>query len=371
VKTLHVVSTLSPRAGGLSKAVLSVAAAQCRAGHPAGILHQGGSDATREALNTYRVFPGLETLRIFNTSPLHPRLAGALEEISPDAVHVHGLWEPLLHRALAWARANGVPSVVTPHGMSSPWQDDRYRLVKRFLRGMGGYERRWRAAVCIHALSDREAAHWHASGFERVRIVPNGLFPEEVESASPAAEWGGPPAGVPYVLFLGRLADQKAPDRLMQAFVEIASRFPDLHVVFAGPDYGLGTSLRRSAAGHGLRDRVWFPGQLDPDAKWTALRGALLLVHPSRNEGHSLVLLEAAAAGCPVLMSTGAGFPELAEAGGSMVYDESREGLAERLGELVDRETLRNTLGEQARAYVSNRYTWPMLLPDWMALYRP
>lgn len=365
LKILHVVSTLSPRAGGLAKAVASIAGVQCAAGHRVQIVQGGGDDGIAAAREAFGAFPGLNGVEIWSRPWWVP---GGTGDFAPDAVHAHGLWEPILHWALARARAAGLPTVVTPHGMSSPWQDRRYRWIKSALRGPGGYRRRWRRATRIHVLSRFEEAHWRRNGYDRLARVPNGLFPVEFEDGHAPPRWAGPPDGTPYILFLGRLAEQKGPDILLEAFMRVAKAVPDVHLVFAGPDFGMERRLRARAAA-GPSARVWFPGRLDTPTKWAALRHAVALAHPSRNEGHSLTLLEAAAVGCPVVMSDAAGFPELAEAGGARTGGVTGEAFAAPLADMIVDGDLHRNMGGRARALVRRAYTWDQLLPGLMDLY--
>jgi glycosyltransferase involved in cell wall biosynthesis len=202
-------------------------------------------------------------------------------------------------------------------------------------------------------------------------MVPNAFFPDEVPSTPTEPFEKGPPPGAPYLLFLGRLSPQKAPEKIVKAFMEVADRFPELHLVLAGPDYGLRPLLCRMISASPLATRIWMPGMLSDAQKWPALKHASLMVLPSRNEGHSLSLLEAAAAGCPSLISRAAGFEELVDAGGAWFFDGSVADLTDKLRQrLVDREQL-SEAGQSAQEFVSRRYTWEVRLPEWMSLYGP
>lgn len=346
----------------------SIAAVQADAGHRVALLQGGGAEATRMAREAFGEFPGFRQVDL-QDSPWWGW--GGRIDFAADAVHVHGLWEPLLQGTLARAQRRGIHTVLTPHGMSSPWQDRRYRWVKAGLRGPLGYERRWRKVSRIHVLSAAEEAHWRQRGINRLSCISNGLFPAEMSESKAPPRWAGPPAGTPFVLFLGRLAAQKAPELLLEAFAEIAAGVPRLHLVFAGPDYGLERGLRETVRRRKLEHRVWFPGWLDAPTKWAALRHAAMLAHPSRSEGHSLSLVEAAFAGCPSLLSRGAGFPELVEAGGATGFDGSTADLAGHMRRLIDDSVLRNTISRRAADLARREYTWEARLPRLMRMYRP
>jgi glycosyltransferase involved in cell wall biosynthesis len=100
------------------------------------------------------------------------------------------------------------------------------------------------------------------------------------------------------MLFLGRIHSKKGPDLLLRAFREVSRRFPDLHLVMAGPDE---EGFRAAAAPD---DRVTWTGLLEsPELRFGALHAADVFVLPSHSENFGLAVVEALARGLPVLIS--------------------------------------------------------------------
>ncbi len=139
----------------------------------------------------------------------------------------------------------------------------------------------------------------------------------------------------PYVLFLGRLNAIKGPDLLLEAFAKVADRFPEFHLVFAGPDGGLLASLVESAAQSPLKDRIHFPGYLAGADKTAALSAATLLAIPSRREAMSIVVLEAGISGTPTLFTDACGLEGIAALGAGTMVEASAEALAGGLSALL------------------------------------
>lgn len=360
---LHLVGSLDIRMGGLPRAVAGLASAQARSGHSVTVAAPGplpGPEHLLE-LSADTNFAGCVTLLPLPVTRLpfpSLRLQKALEQTPMDWLQVHGLWEPVLQAAMRWARARGVPYGITPHSMLHPWHQQHHRIAKMLLRKGLGLDTLWASARRLHVLTASEAADWEAvagvSG--RLQVIPNGIFPE----ADPG-DSGLPVASLPdapFLLFLGRLAKQKNPEALLDAFGRIAGDHPDLHLVLAGPDYGGKDRLVRRAKALGLEARVHLPGVLIGQKKWDLLHRCMAFCLPSRAEGFSLAVLEGALAGAPCLLSRECGFSELIEAGGGIEVSTDPGRLAGQLKEALRNPGSLQTMGQRARNLAVESYTW-------------
>jgi glycosyltransferase involved in cell wall biosynthesis len=107
-----------------------------------------------------------------------------------------------------------------------------------------------------------------------------------------------------YLLFLARIHAKKGCDLLLEAFGRIAASIPDVDLVMAGPDQeGMQANLQRMAEQAGVGARVHWPGSIDGDLKWGALRACDAFVLSSHSENFGIAVVEALAVGRPVLIS--------------------------------------------------------------------
>ena len=156
--------------------------------------------------------------------------------------------------------------------------------------------------------------------------------------------------GAPYALFVGALQRRKEPELALRALRETDS---GLRLVFAGPDRGLESNLRRQAHELGLAERVEFAGHVPRDELAALYRGAASLVFPSRYEGFGLPVLEAMASGTPVVATRSSSIPEVA-GDAAILVDAAADALAEGLERAVaERERLAAAGLERAA-----RFSW-------------
>ncbi len=143
-----------------------------------------------------------------------------------------------------------------------------------------------------------------------VEVVPNGIELERFAAAQPAAraDLGLPPDGF-LALYIGRLGPEKNLPLLLQAFAHAAPLAPGLHLALIG-DGPLAASLRTQAADLNLRHRLHFLGR-HPNEHIPALAAlANAFITASVSEGHPITVIEALAAGCPVVAFRAPGIQE-------------------------------------------------------------
>lgn len=370
----HVIASLNPRMGGLPKSALSMALAQSLAGVDAGICYGIREEDELEITRHFQDLPGFGDLRRipvnhdrvsdrWNAKPFLHALAGE----HPDLLHLHGLWEPVLWRVQRWALQKKIPYVISPHSMLHPWQNQHHRPEKFILKKFLGWERGWRRAAWVHALSEEERGHLQRQGLSRVRVFPNGIFPEE--DLEPVGEELQGLAGRPFLLFLGRLDRVKGLPALLEAFGCIAEAHPNLFLVLAGPDYGMRDALARRADELGLTSRVVFPGVLRGREKWAALHHTVCFCLPSLSEGCSLAVLEAGLAGAPIAMSAACDLHEWFTEGAAVRLPGEVDAMAETLVSLAEYPQEGAVMGRKARALVRERYVWTAVAQGQIAAY--
>jgi len=289
-----------------------------------------------------------------------------------DVVHLSGHWTLLNARVFAACRRLGKPYLFCPAGALTPF--GRSLWLKRAYDASVGKRIVAAAARCVAITAD-ERGDFAARGVSaaRVAVIPNGIDPQQYRLADPAREVAEFRAthgigDAPFVLFLGRLNAIKGPDLLLDAFAEVAERFPTHRLVFAGPDGGLREALAARARAAGLSERVHFAGFVGGDAKAAALRAASLLAIPSRREAMSIVVLEAGACGCPVLFTDTCGLSDIAQAGAATMVAADAAAIAAGLaGALADPVALAQA-ADRLAAIVARDYLWSVQAGRYAAL---
>lgn len=275
-----------------------------------------------------------------------------------DAIHLMGHWNLLNVIVFMAATLWGKPYAVCPAGELRVF--GRSSLLKRLFNRLVGY-RIIRGASAWIAITADENVQYEQYGVppEKVSVIPNGIVAKDLlveESTDILGRVGVTPKN--YILFMGRLNPIKGPDLLLGAFARAALRYPELKLVFAGPDGGLLEALKIKVGASGLAGRVIFAGYVAGGDKATLYRQARLLVIPSRHEAMSIVVLEAGVVSVPVLLTDQCGFDDVQRTGGGMVVEASMDPIEHGLIQLMDSPELLPEMGERLHRMVMGKYTW-------------
>jgi D-inositol-3-phosphate glycosyltransferase len=318
-----------------------------------------------------RRFPVRKKLVPGLTMPTMVGLVDALAESGADVIHAHSHRYGHVLEAAAVAERRRIPLVVSTHYHPA---DVREPAIKRGLlriQDVGFGATAYRVARALVVESEHEAALVREfAPSDRIRVIPPGID---------LAEWESPqndppvPAGLPpeYFLFVGRVARNKGLATLLDALARIdpPNRRP---IVLMGRDWGERANLETQARALGISDDVRFLGHVEEAGVYRAVvRAARALVLPSEYEAFGLVLLEAMAAGTPIVATAVGGVPEVVEGGraGRLVPYGDPGALAEALREVSeDAESTRRRVGA-ARAWVQN-YDWSVAADRHRTLYR-
>jgi len=177
------------------------------------------------------------------------------------------------------------------------------------------------------------------------------------------------------ILFVGRLAEKKGLRYLISAFPQVLSRHPDarLRVVGDGP---MRAEMETLAQHLDLADHVTFVGGQSPQELRRSYVRSRVFVVPSvvarsgDTEGLPVALLEAMAAGRPIVATSVGGIPEVVIHGrtGLVVEPESPAGLARAICELLDSGSRAERLGKVARRWARRKFDWHNVAASYAAL---
>ena len=203
--------------------------------------------------------------------------------------------------AMLASELSGIPYSFTLHGPDIFFAPDHWRLDEKIARA--------RFVACISEFCRAQAMIFSDRAlWDKLHIVHCGIDPARYDPA--------PRQGPPHLTFVGRLAAVKGVPVLLEALSFLKGELPRLRVTLIG-DGPERARLEQDAADLGLRDVVDFAGYRSQSEVARALKVTDALVLPSFAEGVPVVLMEAMAAGRPVITTGVAGVSELVEHGKS------------------------------------------------------
>lgn len=292
---------------------------------------------------------------------LRPRLIGRmatiLRELRPSVVHSHQLGA-LVYGGPA-ARKAGVSLIVhTEHG--------KHYAHSLRARWLGRFATRY--AKRVFAVSTdifQEIVRSGVAPEPKIRLALNGIDTQRFASADGLrvrVELGVKADGF-LIGTVGRLAEVKQQETLLRAFALLIAQVPTAKLVLVG-DGPMRKYLESVTSKLGITERVTFAGaQLRPE-NYIAAMDVFALT--SRSEGTPLSILEAWAAGKPVIASSVGGIPDLIREGktGLMFSPGNYNELKDRLADLAADSNYRQKLGEAARARVMSEFD-VKIMADW------
>ncbi|TNF22704.1 MAG: colanic acid biosynthesis glycosyltransferase WcaL [Rhodobacteraceae bacterium] len=244
--------------------------------------------------------------------------------------------------AMLASELSGVPYSFTLHGPDIFFAPEHWRLDEKIARA--------RFVACISEFCRAQAMLFSPrSQWDKLHIVHCGIEPARYDPA--------PRDGPPHLMFVGRLAAVKGIPVLLEALAFLQPRMPDLQVTLIG-DGPERARLERDAADLGLREMVAFAGYKSQAEVAEALRHTDALVLPSFAEGVPVVLMEAMAAGRPVIATSVAGVRELVEDGvsGFLVHPGDALTLVEAITRVLEDPERRARMGAAGRAKVEEDF---------------
>jgi glycosyltransferase involved in cell wall biosynthesis len=348
---MRVALVCSLDAGGPLEHSLVLAAALARAGVEVRALCASPAAAARFAAAgaAPRVTPLRRTGDVAGARRLRAALAGA------DVVHAQdrrsGLWTRVLPRR--------APVVYTVHGLPEAYLPPPAGPGRPGLRGVLAYRgldavlARRRTDALIVPSRALAAAFARRLGFPRMTVIPNGIDP------GPPLPTRGRAVGT-----LSVLEPVKGLDTFLEAAARLTARRPELELAIFGSG-SLAGPLRARADALGLR--VEMPGHVPARE---ALSRLAVLALPSLMENSPMALLEAMAAGVPVVASAVGGIPELAPPSTALlVPPRDPAALAAGIERLLDDAPAREAQVAAARARVTECFTADRMARETMAVY--
>ncbi|HWV63611.1 MAG TPA: glycosyltransferase [Oxalicibacterium sp.] len=287
------------------------------------------------------------------------RLAKLIRAERPDVVHLHSRRGADTWGGLA-ARWTGTPCVLSRRvdNPEARWQVAlKYRLYDHVITISEGIRRvlldeglKPQKATCVRSAVDAEP-YLHA-----------------VDRAAFLHEFGLPPQAI-VVGMVAQLIPRKGHRYLIAAVAALREHYPDLCVLFFGRG-PLQAELENEIAQAGLADVIRLAGFRNDLPQW--LGGLDILAHPADMEGLGVSLLQASAAGVPIITSRAGGLPEAVadNVSGLLIPPGDVAALAQALRRLLDDAGLRRQMGEAGRARILAEFSIDAMVEGNLAVYR-
>jgi len=228
------------------------------------------------------------------------------------------------------------------------------------------------ALICVsNATANEVEVYTGRTLKDKIHIVPEGVSPVFFEEVNPECLGGidgMPSPEAPYFLAVGSINPRKNIERLVEAFEQIQDAVPH-HLILVGAKGWDDERAWRRVARSPVADRIHFLGFVTDEQLHALYSGASVFAYPSLFEGFGLPVLEAMAAGCPVVTSNRSSLPEVAGEAAVTVDPTDVAELAEALAFLAKGGSQVEQRVKEGYAHAMS-YTWEQCARETISVYR-
>jgi len=277
-----------------------------------------------------------------------------------DLVHIHAIFNFPTTVGMAIAHHHRIPYIVRPLGSLCRWSLQQSSRKKQIYLRMVG-DRLLRHSAGLHFTSDQEQIEAWEQGFHSPSFVlPHGVAipATQADARQRLRDDLQLPPDEPILLFLSRLHPKKGLEVLLEAIARLSDQRFTLIIAGQGnPLYE--AQLEQQMNSTGMGHRVHRVGFVTGEAKDRLMQGADLFVLPSHSENFGLVLMEAMAAGLPVVTTPGVAIaPLIQESRTGWVVDLDAGAIAQTLQGCLQDRTVLQRRGQRGRELVQHHYSW-------------
>lgn len=363
LRILHVVRA---PVGGIIRHILDVANGQIERGHHVGIVADSLTGGARADAALAEIVPrlklGVHRVAIrreprFADFMVWAHIAGLIRKLKPDVVHGHGAKAGAYVRLRR--RSSKVIRVYTPHGGSLHYPLDTWK--GRFYSQL---ERTLMNSTDLFLFESAFARDTYQRTVGRptglVRCVFNGVTADEFEPVPRADD----AADVAYV---GEFRRIKGADLLIDAIAKLRAEGKPVTLTLGGDGEEF-ERLKEQVKRLSLGDAVRFVGHVK--ARYGFSKGSLLVV-PSRGDSMPYVVIEAAAAGVPMIAANVGGIPEIFDTHTDALFAPSNAGaMADAIKAALDNPAATAARAERLRERISEHFSQSAMVEGVLAGYR-
>jgi glycosyltransferase involved in cell wall biosynthesis len=273
-----------------------------------------------------------------------------------DLLHIHAYPHFLADYLTITRNYHHKPLVLTFHGSFHQFTDLKTLYLKKvhnlfMLRFAQNIEK-------FIAVSQAEKNQVIKRGIPggKVEVIYNGVSDSHVQIQSLQKKESGKKT----IIYLGRLANSKNLELLVNAMPYVLKKINNAKLIIAGADWGALNTLKKLASRLGVTSAIGFAGEVRDEQKIDFLVSGDIFVHPSLQDIFSISILEANAAGLPVVAFDTGGNPEMIQDGktGILVKSFTAEALADSIIKLLVNSKLAEKMGQDSREYTIDKFSW-------------
>jgi len=369
MRVLHLIPSVHSRYGGPSQAVRLMAMFQSSAGIQADIAttHQvrvERKDASHEDEIRPRVFSFSSQLGEYKFSlGLWRWLQENLQNY--HILHIHSVFCFSTAMAATLARKFKIPYIVRPLGQLYPWAlNNRSGLLKKVYLSLFEYKTICRADA-LHFTAEHELHHCGIPiNTTKSYVLPLGSEPLQSISKTKALALYPQLKDKRILLFLSRIHPKKGLSLVLPWLGEVLMQRPGWVIVIAGAagDHSYLESLKKLIRQRGFLSQVFFVGQVSDENKAALYNLADLFVLPSHSENFGIALVDALAAGVPVLTSDQVGICEtIVNNQAGLVFRLNESDFSFAVTRLMDDANLRQEMSTKAKALAQTEFDWKLI----------
>jgi glycosyltransferase involved in cell wall biosynthesis len=284
------------------------------------------------------------------------------DEPKYDLCHAwSGLPAGALALLLKWKR--NLPYIVGLRGSDVPGYDIRYKWLYPFLSP--GLHAIWQGALALTSNSyELRSLALKFRPRDAIDVIPNGV---DLARFQPAELGDKGTDEVFNILCVARLVERKGIDDLINAVAILCQKRKNFKVTIVGRG-DKETEFRNKIAQSGLESCIELKGAVLHADMPAIYKAADLFVLPSLNEGMSNAVLEAMAAGLPVIVTYTGGTAEMLRGNGIVIPKQAPDAIARGILEIWDNYDLRRTMGNRSRS-IAETMIWERVADNYVDLY--
>lgn len=383
MRIAHFLWNMNLADGGVVRAVLDLGAllaSNAGGGHEFRLLACITQDVPeawkrRDGIGRGPMLVQLEPPKFRKTLTPHALEQATLAIRDADVVHIHGMWVHC-NTQMAWlCQKLGKPYIWSPHGMLDSWPMSQNPLRKRVFLAMRG-RRLLEGAAAVHFTTPAEAqqgGRWIGRGTSALARLPFDLGPY-VPGPGPAraiSELSLDVSRGPIVLYVGRLHEKKGPHIVLQAAKQLQDSGRACQVVLAGEGDGAFVAELHRLAAMLVPGSARFVGFVSGEQKASLYQAAAVMCLPTEQENFGYVVVEALAAGTPVITTKGVGlWSELAAASAAAECGTDAASVCRALEGVLTNTAATHAMANAGRAWCNRQFAPQEIAAGFMQMYQ-